>query len=62
MSFDPVAHDTVGLQLYSQMLAAEGGNPAGVTERANAWLNASAELGLGVNNLDSVELVEVNLG
>jgi len=61
-SFDPVAHDTVGLQLYSQMLAAEGGNPAGVTERANAWLNASAELGLGVNAPDSIELVEVNLG
>ena len=61
-SFDPVAHDTVGLQLYSQMLAAEGGNPAGATEQANAWLNASAELGLGVNNLDSIELMEVNLG
>jgi len=62
MSFDPVAHDTVGLQLYSQMLAAEGDNPAGVTERANAWLNASAELGLGVNNLDSIEWMEVLLG
>ena len=62
MSFDPVAHDTVGLQLYSQMLAAEGGNSAGVTERANAWLNASAELGLGVNNLDSIEWMEVLLG
>ena len=62
MSFDPVAHDTVGLQLYSQMLTAEGDNPASVTERATAWLNASAELGLGVNNLDSIELMEVNLG
>ncbi|MCP4537621.1 MAG: DUF362 domain-containing protein [Chloroflexi bacterium] len=62
MSFDPVAHDTIGLQLYNQMLMAEGGNPASVTERANAWLNASAELGLGVNDLDSIELVEVNMG
>ena len=62
MSFDPVAHDTVGLQLYSQMLAAEGGNPAGVTAQANAWLNASAELGLGVNDLDSIEWVDLNLG
>jgi len=52
----------VGLQLYSQMLAAEGGNLAGVTAQANAWLNASAELGLGVNDLDRIEWVELNLG
>ena len=62
MSRDPVAHDTVGLQLYNQMLIAEGGSQAGATEQANAWLNASAELGLGVNDLDRIELVEVNLG
>ncbi len=60
MSFDPVAHDTVGLQLYSQMLAAEGGNPAGATEQATAWLNASAEL--GVSNMDSIEWMDVMLG
>jgi hypothetical protein len=62
MSFDPVAHDTVGLYLYNQMLAAEGGNPAGATEQANAWLNAGAELNLGVNNLDKIEWMDVILG
>ncbi len=62
MSFDPVAHDTVGLQLYKQMLAAEGGNPAGATEQATAWLNASAELGLGVNDMDDIEWMDVMLG
>jgi hypothetical protein len=44
------------------MLAAEGGNPAGVTEQAKTWLNASAELGLGANNLDSIEWMEVQIG
>jgi hypothetical protein len=62
MSFDPVAHDTVGLYLYNQMLAAEGGNPAGATEQANAWLTAGAELGLGINNLDDIEWMDVILG
>jgi uncharacterized Fe-S center protein len=62
MSFDPVAHDTVGLYLYNQMLAAEGGDPAGATEQANAWLTASAELGLGVNNLDNIEWMDVQIG
>ena len=62
MSFDPVAHDTVGLYLYSQMLEAEGGNPAGVTEQATAWLNASAELGLGVSDMDDIEWMDVLLG
>lgn len=62
MSFDPVAHDTVGLQMFSQLLADDGGNPAAATARANRWLESGVELGLGTNDLDSIDLVEVSLG
>ncbi len=61
-SFDPVAHDTVGLQMTSKALAAEGRNPAVATASASLWLATSAELGLGTDRLEHVDLVEVNLG
>ena len=59
MSFDPVAHDTVGLQLANQVLGAEGGNAEATTGQASAWLENSAQLGLGTNALDHIEWVEV---
>ena len=62
MSRDPVAHDAVGLQLYSEMLTKEGGNPAMAMQQAKEWLDASSALGLGVSDPDSIELVEVALG
>jgi len=62
MSFDPVAHDTVGLQTLSQLLTDDGGNPAAITGMATPCLENGAELGLGTNDLTSIELVEVTLG
>jgi uncharacterized protein (DUF362 family) len=64
MSFDPVAHDTVGLQFYSDTMAAQGNNFAvkSAAPLANAWLTNGAELGLGSNDPDNMELIGVNLG
>jgi hypothetical protein len=62
MSLDPVAHDTVGLQMLSQLLTDDGGNPAAITSMATPCLKNGAELGLGTNDPDSIELVEVTLG
>ena len=62
MSFDPVAHDTVGLEVFSQLLTADGGDPATAMNWANPWLENGAQLGLGTNDLDNVKLVEVSLG
>lgn len=61
VSFDPVAHDTVGLEVFSQLLTDDGGNPAAATNQATPWLENGAELGLGTNGLDNIELVEVAL-
>lgn len=62
MSFDPVAHDMVGLQLYDKVIVSEGGNPVAATNRATLWLENAAKLGLGANDPDHMELVEVTLG
>ena len=59
MSFDPVAHDTVGLQLANQVLDAEGGNTGATTGQATPWLENGAKLGLGTNDADNMEWVEV---
>jgi hypothetical protein len=61
MSFDPVAHDTIGLQLYSEAWTLEGGNPAISEKFAIPWLESGAALGLGANDLYNLELVNVNL-
>ena len=61
MSYDPVAHDRVGLQLYTQMLTAEGGDPTKATKQATPCLKNGAALGLGVSDLDRIEWVQVSL-
>lgn len=61
MSFDPVAHDAVGLQVLANALAADGGKPKSLINMATPWFENAAELGLGVSNNDDIDLVEVNL-
>lgn len=62
LSFDPVAHDTVGLQMLVELMSELGRDPAAPTRLANRWLENGAELGLGTNDPDSMDLVEVSLG
>ena len=62
MSFDPVAHDMVGFQMFTQLLTDSGGNPSPATHMATPWLESGAEVGLGTNDPDHIDVVEVNLG
>ncbi|MBN1875801.1 MAG: DUF362 domain-containing protein [Anaerolineae bacterium] len=61
MSFDPVAHDTVGFQLFSDGLTADGGNPTAASRMSEAWFQNAAELGLGTNDLEKIDVVETQL-
>lgn len=63
MSFDPVAHDAVGLQIYNDTMMAAGNDRAvaAATRLADGWLLKGAEMGLGTNNFDNIDVVEVNL-
>ena len=62
MSFDPVTHDAMGLQLLSEAWAAAGRNPGGITNLVTPWLEAGAKLGLGANDPNNMDLVEASLG
>ena len=61
MSRDPVAHDTIGLQMLRELMAAEGLNSRAAAELADPWLENAAALGLGTNDPANIELVEVSL-
>ncbi|MGC9396388.1 MAG: DUF362 domain-containing protein [Anaerolineae bacterium] len=61
MSFDPVAHDAVGMELFADARAATGANSAAAAQKVAAWLEHAASLGLGEHALDAIDKVEVNL-
>lgn len=61
MSFDPVAHDTVGLQTLSKLLTDDGGDPSPLIGMATPCLESGAALGLGTNDPKNMELAEINL-
>lgn len=61
MSFDPVAHDAVGMELFAEARTATGANAAAAAQKVAAWLEYAASLGLGKHALDAIDKVEVNL-
>lgn len=61
VSYDPVAVDSVALQLFSELSEQAGINPALSQSRAARWLAAAAELGVGTNEERNIEVVEVSL-
>jgi hypothetical protein len=61
MSYDPVAHDTVGLQTLSKLLTDDGGDPSPLIGMATPCLENGAALGLGTNDPKNMELAEINL-
>ncbi len=58
MSFDPVAHDTMGLQLLTNELEKAGDNPAYLVGMATPALQYAVELGLGTNDPANMESLE----
>jgi hypothetical protein len=62
MSFDPVAHDTVGLGMIYD-LAGKGTHelyPNGIA-LAQGWLRYAEELGAGANSAERIEIVEQDI-
>jgi hypothetical protein len=63
MSFDPVAFDTVGVQMVVDKLIADDRETIVrmTSMEAEPWLTVGAEMGLGTNDPANIDLVEVNL-
>jgi uncharacterized protein (DUF362 family) len=61
MSFDPVAHDTAGLQVLVDAMKSKGKDPAGYIQKANAYLASAFDLGLGTNDPAQTDVQEIHL-
>jgi hypothetical protein len=58
MSYDPVAHDKVGLDILGKLLADTGVDQVVNGDAAVSCLESAAGLGLGANRTENIELVE----
>ena len=61
MSFDPVAHDTLGLKLLTSELEKAGDDPTALVEMATPALKYAVELGLGTNDPANMQVIEQTL-
>ena len=62
MSFDPVAHDTLGMQILERLQTEKKSALAKPLKAlATSYLQKAAELGLGTNNPKNIDIVEVKL-
>jgi uncharacterized protein (DUF362 family) len=59
-SFDPVALDAVALETFVQAAQEHGGN-VNAPKIAERWLASGAELGLGTDQAEHIDLMEVDL-
>lgn len=62
MSFDPVAHDQMGLKLLTSELEKTGGSGVALQAMSRAYLGYATELGLGTRHEENIELVEQTIG
>jgi hypothetical protein len=61
MSYDPVAHDTVGVQLLNAAIAASDVTVI-TSDYASEWLQHAADLGLGTNDPAQIQWTRAALG
>ena len=61
MSFDPVAHDAMGLKLLISELEKDGDSGAALVGMSTQYLSYAAELGLGTRDEANMEFIEQTL-
>jgi hypothetical protein len=62
MGFDPVAHDVLGLKALNKVQEQNGIDPVPTRQRATAWLQNAAALGVGTDQMSNIEFLEEMLG
>ena len=59
MSYDPLAHDLVGLELLKKLAEQKGSPMDGILGMAERWIETAGQAGLGAGDLKDIELVRV---
>jgi hypothetical protein len=61
MSFDPVAHDTVGLQRLTDLMTTKEINAEFATQKATPWLENGEKIGLGAHAPENIAIMPIAL-
>ena len=61
MSYDPIAHDTVGLNMLKDLKTARGDDPTYNLGLSKAWFENAGKLGLGAHDAKDIQLTEIAL-
>jgi len=61
-SFDPVALDAIGLDIFVTAMGQDSPAAKSAVARASPWLEHAAEIGLGTHDLDEIDLFELEVG
>jgi hypothetical protein len=59
MSYDPLAHDTIGYQMLLKLAEGKGNPTEHLTGMAMPWFKTCSQAGIGTNDMNNIELVEV---
>lgn len=59
MSYDPLAHDVVGLQMLLKLAEQKGSSTEGILGMSDSWLKAAQQAGLGALEMKDIDLVEI---
>ncbi len=62
VSFDPLAHDRIALEVLAEVMDLAGYDPLPAREVAGPWLAACAETGLGAGDPKDIDWAAVRLG
>jgi hypothetical protein len=62
MSFDPVAHDAVGMEIFKQLKADKGQDSTFNQGLSEGWFANCGKAGLGANDIKNIKLEEIKLG
>lgn len=62
MSYDPLAHDRVGMEIFKQLKAEKGQDTTSQQAMSDGWFANCKKLGLGANDIRNINLEEIKLG
>ncbi len=62
MSYDPLAHDRVGMDIFKQLKADQGQDSTSQEGMSQGWFANAGTTGLGANDPKNIKLEEIKLG
>jgi hypothetical protein len=62
MSYDPLAHDRIGMDIFKQLKADKGQDATSQEGMSAGWFANAGTVGLGAGDIQNIRLEEIKLG